>query len=78
MKIDQALRQRILDLCQEQNITLQELGQASSISPNEFVDLVNGINEHTYIETLDIIFDALHTNAADFFGSNLFLNLDKS
>ena len=77
MAIGEAVRLRILELCQERNITVNRLATISGITQSTLNNIVGGRNNSTTISTIKKICDGLEISVLDFFNSPLFENLDQ-
>ncbi len=75
--IGQAVRIRILELCQSREITVNKLASISGITQSTLNNIVNGRNRSTTISTIKKICDGLGITIQDFFDSELFLNLEQ-
>lgn len=77
MKIGSAVRQRILNLCQERNITINKLGTICGITRSTLGNIVTGRNNSTTIWTIKKICDGLEIDLKTFFDDDLFHNLEQ-
>lgn len=77
MTIGEAVRQRILELCQERQITVNHLALISGITQSTLNNIVSGRNHSTTVSTVQKICDGLEIPIAEFFRSPLFLSLEQ-
>ena len=73
MNVKQATLQRIQDLCQECNTTINKVLQNCQIDPAAASALLSGTATDLFIEDVEQICDALHIFVADFFHDDIFL-----
>ena len=77
MRIGKAVRLRILDLCQEHNITLNKLSTICGITQSTLNNIISGRNATTTVSTIQKICDGLEITIQDFFSSHIFDNLEQ-
>ncbi len=77
MNIGEAVKLRILDLCQEKGITINKLSTSSGITQSTINNIVSGRNNSTTISTIKKICDGLEITITEFFNSELFENLEQ-
>lgn len=77
MDIGTAVRMRILELCNENNITVNKLSTICGITQSTLNNIVNGRNNSTTVSTVKKICDGLNIHIVDFFSSPLFDILDQ-
>lgn len=77
MTIGEACRQRIRQLCEERNITLNKLAILSGITQSTLNNIVGGRNHSVTVSTLQKICDGLEITIQDFFGTPLFSDLEQ-
>lgn len=77
MTIGEAVRRRIIELCQEHNISFNKLSSISGITQSTVNNIISGRNNSTTISTLKKICDGLGITINDFFLSDLFSNLEQ-
>ena len=76
MDITTAVRNRILGLCQERDITVNKLATICGIPPGTLVNVMNGRNGLSVL-TLKKICDGLEITLAEFFNTEIFNNLEQ-
>lgn len=77
MGISEAVAQRILNLCQEQNITVNKLCTLSAVTQSTVNDIVNGKAKNIGIVTIKKLCDGLGISVDDFFHHESFRNLEQ-
>lgn len=77
MNIGEAVKLRILELCNEHNITINKLSTISGITQSTLNNIISGRNQSTTISTIKKICDGLDITINAFFDSELFDNLEQ-
>jgi transcriptional regulator with XRE-family HTH domain len=77
MTIGEACRKRILELCNERNITVNKLATISGVTQSTINNIVNGRNSSTTVSTVKKLCDGLEMSIIEFFNSALFENLEQ-
>ena len=77
MDIGQAVRTRILELCREQNISINKLSSMSGVTQSTVNNLVSGRNPSATISTIKKLCDGLGITIQTFFQSELFEDLEQ-
>ena len=77
MRVNEAVKQRIFELCKENHITLNKLSTICGITQCTLNNIVSGRNATTTISTIQKICDGLEITIVDFFSSPLFDNLEQ-
>ena len=77
MDIGNAVRLRIIELCNQNNITVNKLATLCGITQSTLNNIVNGRNNSTTISTIKKICDGLNISIVTFFSSPLFDNLEQ-
>ena len=77
MDIGNAVRLRILELCNEHNITVNKLATICGITQSTLNNIVNGRNNSTTVSTVKKICDGLNIHIVDFFTSPIFDKLEQ-
>jgi transcriptional regulator with XRE-family HTH domain len=75
MTIKKAISERILQLCQENNITLNKLSTISGITQSTLNDVVYGKSQNPTVRTIYYICFGLDIEMKDFFDSDLFQDI---
>ena len=77
MRVNEAVKLRILDLCQQNNITLNKLSTICGITQSTLNNIISRHNATTTVSTIQKICDGLEITILDFFSSPLFNNLEQ-
>ena len=77
MTIGNAVRCRLLELCNERNITINKLSTMCGITQSTLNNIVSGRNNSTTVSTIQKICDGLEISITDFFSSPIFMNLEQ-
>ncbi len=77
MRVGEAVKERILELCRENNITINKLATNSGITQSTLNNIISGRNNSTTISTVKKICDGLNITLEDFFNSDLFRHLEQ-
>ena len=77
MMIGEAVRERILELCREEEISINKLSSMSGITQSTINNIVSGRNNSTTVTTIKKLCDGLGITIEDFFNSALFHDLEQ-
>ncbi len=77
MNIGEATRLRIIQLCNQNGITLNKLSTICGITQSTLNNVVSGRNKSVTVSTIKKICDGLEINISDFFNSELFDKLEQ-
>ena len=77
MNIGEAVKERILELCREQDISINRLSSMSGVTQSTVNNIVSGRNRSTTISTIKKLCDGLGITIEDFFHSELFRGLEQ-
>ena len=77
MRSKDAVRMRILQLCQEHSLTVNSLSSKCGVTKSTLSNIVSGRNNSATVSTLQKICDGLDMDLADFFLSDLFRDLEQ-
>ena len=77
MRVNEAVKLRILDLCHQNNITLNKLSNICGITQSTLNNIISGRNATTTVSTIQKICDGLEITIVEFFSSALFDNLEQ-
>ena len=77
MYIGEAVKERILELCRERNISINRLSTLSGVTQSTVNNIVSGRNNSTTVSTIKKLCDGLEITIEDFFHSELFRNLEQ-
>ena len=77
MRIGEAARWRILELCKERHITVNKLSTICGITQSTLNNIVSGRNQSITLSTLQKICDGLDISILEFFHSDLFCSIEQ-
>lgn len=77
MNIGEAVRDRIIELCHERNISVNKLSIMSGVTQSTVNNIVSGRNNSTTVSTVKKLCDGLGISIEDFFQSDLFSDLEQ-
>lgn len=77
MTIGEAVRQRIIQLCQERNISVNKLSSISGVTQSTVNNIVSGRNNSATVSTIKKLCDGLGITINEFFHSDLFKGLEQ-
>lgn len=77
MNIGEAVRERILELCREYNISVNKLSDMSGVTQSTVNNIVNGRNRSTTVSTVKKLCDGLGITIEEFFQSEVFQGLEQ-
>ena len=77
MTIGDAVRQRIIQLCQERNISINKLSSVSGVTQSTVNNIVSGRNNSATVSTNKKLCDGLGITITEFFQSDLFAELEQ-
>ena len=77
MKTTEAVRNRILQLCQERNMTINRLATVSALPPSSIKNILYGKSQNPKLLTIKLICDGLHITLGQFFSTPEFDGLEQ-
>ena len=77
MTIGKAVKERILELCEERNLSVNKLCSMSGVTQSTVNNLVSGRNNSVTDSTIKKLCDGLDIGIEDFFRSDLFHGLEQ-
>ena len=69
MNIGEAVRLRILELCNERKITINKLSTISGLTQSTLSNIIGGRNNSTTVSTIKKVCDGLEISIQEFFES---------
>ena len=72
-----AVRQRILNLCESHNMTVNKLGIVCGVTQSTLNNIINTGSNNPTISTIAKICDGLNISIREFFNDTLFENLEQ-
>ncbi len=76
MNAENAVRQRIIDLCSERGITVNALSVQAGMPRSTLKNIIQGRSKTIAIITIQIVCDTLDITLFDFFGVAMFRSID--
>ena len=77
MKTTEAVRNRILQLCQERNMTINRLATVSALPPSSIKNILYGKSQNPTLLTIKLICDGLDITLGQFFSTPEFDGLEQ-
>ena len=77
MNIGEAVKERILELCRERDITINKLSNMSGVTQSTVNNIVSGRNNSATVSTIKKLCDGLGITIEEFFKSDLFAGLEQ-
>ena len=76
MTAQEAVRNRILQLCGERNITINKLATLAALPPSSVKNILYGKSQNPKLLTIKLICDGLDITLSEFFDTEDFSQLD--
>ena len=77
LTVGDAIRSRILKLCEERNISINKLRTISGVTQSTANNIISGRNNTTTVSTIKKLCDGLDITIKEFFDSDLFDGLEQ-
>ena len=77
MKAGEAIRDRILNLCEERKITVNKLSTICGMTQSTLNNIVNGSSKDPKVSTVKKICDGLEITLSEFFDDKVFDKLEQ-
>ncbi len=77
MNIGEAVKERILELCREHDISVNKLSSMSGVTQSTVNNIVSGRNNSATVSTIKKLCDGLGITIEEFFNSELFRGLEQ-
>ena len=77
MNVGDAVRQRILELCEINDISVNKLSNISGVTQSTVNNIVSGRNNSATISTIRKLCDGLGISIEEFFNSDIFRELEQ-
>lgn len=71
------VKNRLLELCNEKNMSIHKLALESAVSPSTIKNILYGKSKNPGIVTIKMLCDGLGISLVDFFDTPEFRNLDQ-
>lgn len=77
MDTRKAVANRLLELCEEKNLSVNALARISAVPPSTLKNIINGGSQNAGIVTLKKLCDGLEISFYDFFNTDTFKTLEQ-
>lgn len=77
VNVGEAVKERILQLCKEENLSVNKLSSMSGVTQSTVNNIVSGRNHSATISTIKKLCDGLGITIEEFFHSELFRDLEQ-
>ena len=77
MLVKKAVEKRIIGLCSERGIAINNLANISGVSPSTVYSILNGKSQNPGIGTLKLLCDGFGISLAEFFDTEEFRSLEQ-
>jgi len=77
LNIGEAVKLRIIELCEQRKITINKLATISGVTQSTLNNIISGRNNSTTISTIKKLCDGLDISIVDFFDTLEFKNLEQ-
>lgn len=77
MKAQEAVVNRIIEICSERKIAYNHLAYISAVPPSTVKNILNGASNNTGIVTIAKLCNGLGITLTDFFAADIFRELDQ-
>ena len=77
MTVGEAVRKRILQLCDERDISINKLSSLSGVTHSTVNNIVSGRNNSATVSTVKKLCDGLGITIEEFFHSDIFAGLEQ-
>ncbi len=77
MTIGEAVRARVLELCEERNLSVNKLCTLSGVNQSTVNNIVSGRNRSTTVSTVQKLCDGLDITVTEFFNAPVFQDLEQ-
>ena len=77
MNVGEAVRQRILELCDKYDVSVNKLSNISGVTQSTVNNIVSGRNNSATVSTIKKLCDGLGITIEEFFSSEVFRELDQ-
>lgn len=77
MNVGEAVKERIIELCRERDISINKLCTMSGVTQSTVNNIISGRNNSVTVSTVKKLCDGLDITIQDFFASDLFRDLEQ-
>ena len=71
------VKNRLLQLCEEKNMSIHKLAMESAVPPSTIKNILYGKSQNPGIVTIKMLCDGLGITLVDFFNTDSFINLEQ-
>lgn len=72
-----AVKERLLELCEEQKMSIHKLSTESAVAPSTIKNILYGKSKNPGVVTLKMLCDGLGISVNEFFDTDVFKNLEQ-
>ena len=72
-----AVANRIIELCNERNISINALSTISAVPPSTLKNVISGVSANPGVVTIKKLCDGLDITITEFFDNDVFRNLEQ-
>lgn len=77
MNTQKAVAERIIELCRQNDLTVNGLATVSAVPPSTVKNIINGTSKNPGVVTLKKLCDGLNISLAEFFDTHEFKELEQ-
>ena len=77
MSTAECVRNRILKLCRERNLSIHALACSAGVSPSTVKSILNGASKNPGVVTIKMLCDGLNISLTEFFDTEEFRELEQ-
>ncbi len=77
MNTRKAVADRLLELCEQRNLSVNALARTSAVPPSTLKNIINGGSQNAGIVTIKKLCDGLDISLFDFFNTETFKTLEQ-
>lgn len=77
MKTYEAVKSRIIELCGQNNMTINKLANEAGVSPSSLKNILYGKSRNPGVATIKMLCDGWGITIAEFFDTDTFKNLEQ-
>ncbi|MCL2605605.1 MAG: helix-turn-helix domain-containing protein [Defluviitaleaceae bacterium] len=77
LRVREAVRQRIINLCKENGITINKLATKSGVTQSTLNNIINVGSNNPTVSTVAKLCDGLNITLRDFFNDDIFIEVEQ-
>lgn len=77
MNTRKAVAERLLELCEQKNLSINALARISAVPPSTLKNIINGGSQNAGVVTIKKLCDGLGISLFDFFDTEIFKTLEQ-